>query len=164
MFRRDPCRLSHPMNREWTDAMDLNHVTFRHGKMAHTFRNEDVRTGSHVPAPLHVEPLAHPNAPRSGDHREGERPSGRIIDSSSMGCGTTELDTPPPANPGQARRALEGASPSSSCGMVSRFAATWLRAQLGRSPAPRQSGRAACSAFSPDVAADVCRWGDGLHS
>jgi hypothetical protein len=58
------------MNREWTDAMDLNHVTFRNGKMAHTFWNEDVRTGSHVPAPIRVEPFTHPNAPRSGDHSD----------------------------------------------------------------------------------------------
>jgi len=31
-------------------------------------------------------------------------------------------------------------------------------------PALPQSARAACSAFLPDVDADVCRWGDGLHS
>jgi len=63
-----------------------------------------------------------------------------------------------------ARPSLEAASLSSSSGMVNRFAAPLLRAQPVRSPVRRQSARAACPAFSPDVDADVCRWGDGLHS
>jgi hypothetical protein len=62
------------------------------------------------------------------------------------------------------RRPLEAASLSSSCGMVSRFAAVLLRMQPVRSPVPPQSARAACSALPADVDADVCPWGDGLHS
>ena len=50
------------------------------------------------------------------------------------------------------RRPLEAASLSSSCGMVSRFAAVWLRMQPVRSPVPPQSARAACPALPPDVA------------
>jgi hypothetical protein len=63
-----------------------------------------------------------------------------------------------------ARPPLEEASLSSSSGMVNRFAAALLRARPVRSPVLPQSARAACPAFSPDVDADVCRWGDGLHS
>jgi len=63
-----------------------------------------------------------------------------------------------------ARPPLEAVSLSSSSGMVNKFAAPLLRAQPVRSPVLPQSARAACSAFSPDVDADVCRWGDGLHS
>jgi len=48
--------------------------------------------------------------------------------------------------------------------MVNKFAALWLRAQPVRSLVPQQFARAACYAFSPDVDADVCRWGGGLHS
>ena len=66
--------------------------------------------------------------------------------------------------PLEPRRPLEAASPSSSYGMLNKFAALWLRAQPVRSPVLPQSARAACSAFSPDVDADVRRWGDGLHS
>ena len=62
------------------------------------------------------------------------------------------------------RRPLEAASLSSSCGIVSRFAAVLLRMQPVLSPVPPQSARAACPALPPDVDADVCRWGDGLHS
>jgi len=58
------------MNREWANAMDLNHVAFRHGKVAHAFRNEDERPWPHIPAPIRVELLTHPNAPRSGDHSD----------------------------------------------------------------------------------------------
>jgi hypothetical protein len=60
------------------------------------------------------------------------------------------------------RRPLEALS--SSCGMVSRFAAVLLRIRPVRSPAPPPSARAACPALPPDVDADVCRCGDGLHS
>ena len=63
-----------------------------------------------------------------------------------------------------ARPQLEAVSLSSSSGMVNTFAAPLLRAQPVRSPVLPQSARAACSAFSPDVDADVCRWVDGLHS
>jgi len=63
-----------------------------------------------------------------------------------------------------ARPPLEAVSLSSSCGMVNTFAAPLLRAQPVRSPVLPQSARAACPAFSSDVDADVCRWGDGLHS
>jgi hypothetical protein len=62
------------------------------------------------------------------------------------------------------RPPLEAFSLSSSSGMVNKFAAPLLRAQPVRSSVLPQSARAACSAFSPDVDADVCRWGDGLHS
>ena len=64
------------------------------------------------------------------------------------------------------RRPLEAASLSSSCGMVSRFAAVLLRMQPVRSPIPMpsQSARAACPALPSDIDADVCRCGDGLHS
>src|SRR5688500_18523692 len=63
-----------------------------------------------------------------------------------------------------ARRPVETVSLSSSSGMVKKFAAPLLRAQPVPSPVLPQSARAACSAFSPDVDANVCRWGDGLHS
>jgi len=63
-----------------------------------------------------------------------------------------------------ARPTLEVVSLSSSSGMLNKFAAPLFRAQPVRSPVLPQSARAACSAFSPDVDADVCRWGDGLHS
>src|SRR4029079_8794213 len=63
-----------------------------------------------------------------------------------------------------ARPPLAAVSPSSSRGLVNTFAAALLRAQPVRSPVLPQSARAACSAFLPDVDADVCRWGDGLHS
>ena len=64
----------------------------------------------------------------------------------------------------RARPPLEAVSLSSSSGMVNKFAAPLLRAQPVRLPVLPQSARAACAAFSPDVDADVCRWGDGLHS
>src|SRR6187549_681152 len=63
-----------------------------------------------------------------------------------------------------ARPPLEAVSLSSSCGMVNTFAGPLLPAQLVRSPVLPQFARAACPAFSSDVDADVCRWGDGLHS
>jgi len=63
-----------------------------------------------------------------------------------------------------ARPPLGAVSLSSSSGMLNKFAAPLLRAQPVRSPVPPLSARAACPAFSPDVDADVCRWGDGLHS
>ena len=64
----------------------------------------------------------------------------------------------------RARPLLEAVSLSSSSGMLNTFAAPLLRAQPVRWPVLPQSARAACSAFSPDVDADGCRWGDGLHS
>jgi hypothetical protein len=64
----------------------------------------------------------------------------------------------------RARPPLEAVSLSSSSGMVHTFAAPLLRAQPVRSPVLPQSARAACSAFSPDVGADVRRLGDGSHS
>jgi hypothetical protein len=77
------------------------------------------------------------------------RPSGAALQTSS---------------PSRARPPLEAVSLPSSGGIVNRFAAPLLRAQPVRSPVRPQSARVACPAFSPDVDADVCRWGDGLHS
>src|SRR3954463_2510545 len=60
------------------------------------------------------------------------------------------------------RPRLEAVSRSHSSGMVNSFAPPFLRAQPVRPPPVRpQSARVACSAFSPDVDADGCRWGDG---
>ena len=64
----------------------------------------------------------------------------------------------------RARPPLEAVSLSSSGGIVNKFAAPLLRAQPVRSPVLPQSARVAYPAFSPDVDADVCRWGDGVHS
>jgi len=66
--------------------------------------------------------------------------------------------------PRAAKPPLEAVSLASSSVMVNKSAAPWLRAQPVRSPVLPQSARAACSSFSPDVDADVRRWGDGLHS
>ena len=61
------------------------------------------------------------------------------------------------------RPPLEAVSLSSS-EMVNTCAAPLLRARPVRPPVLPPSAHAACSAFSPDVDADVCLWGDGLHS
>lgn len=66
--------------------------------------------------------------------------------------------------PVSSRRSREAVSLASSSGMGNRFAAALPRAKPARSPVLPQSALAACAAFSPDVDADGCRSGDGLHS
>ena len=86
-------------------------------------------------------------------------PSNRVAHLPGSSSGPKRID-----RMDRTRRPLEAASLSSSCGMVSRFAAVLLRMQSVRSPVPPQFARAACSALPADVDADVCPWADGLHS